>query len=832
MQQAWLEQSAGTTLGIPVEASFVPEKDNSQGARTTTEEMITLTNPGNCLPYPELDIDILGTIDGPTCEEVDLTIVVENETADTAVNVILEFSVLTSAEHVESVSDDYWELGDIPGYGMVEVYTTVTLADSWRYLLDYTDMEFEAEITNEDENPDYNEGLTDWDLIWTNGDCMDYDPDLEITIVGETTLCEAASFDVTVTNTGENFFARDVILEFDFDWSENGYYWVEQPYPQEVYDLGDLCPGCSETITLTFGMQQAWLEQSAGTTLDIAVEASFVPEKDNSQGARSTTEEMITLTHPGGCLPDVELMVTGDQTFCESGEFEITVTNHGAAAHDISVEAWFDAEDEAEYLAWIQEEDAWSMGELGHQVSESFDFHFMMNQTWQLSDAGTEVSFTVYLTYAEGEDIWTILTVTHPGGCIDPTATPTNTATNTPTPTETPTPTPTNTPTATPTNTPTSTSEPHVPHIPIEPEIVSTAAATLTIPKAVPQVEFPLVCTDWMLFHSDRGEALELHRLEGSELDDTAVLTGLTEDAESIETSPSRSWDQQWIAYQSNGAGNWDIYLMDQYGTEVTQLTDEPGDDINPMFASDNRTIVFQSNRTGNWDLYAVDRITGEERRLTDTDGNAINPYFSPDPDWLVYQSDAAGAWDIYVLYLPDGYQFQITETETAERLPAWSPNGQHLAYLRKQDGEWKLVLSRIDGSGAFVINEDQPRNLAWSPEGWRIAYEAEVDGNVDIYYYDLQAEATYRMTVDEGVDAAPAWNCDGTKIAFQSARVDDNWNLFSVTIATGGVRQMTNHPAEDQWPLWFMAKEFASQDLVTGESAHYAGGKMAKIKD
>jgi TolB protein len=437
-----------------------------------------------------------------------------------------------------------------------------------------------------------------------------------------------------------------------------------------------------------------------------------------------------------------------------------------------------------------------------------------MSEDWLLANAGTQMGFDVLLTYDEGEDLGETVTLTHPGGCVDPTATPTNT------------------PTATPTNTPTATPTPTATSVPIEEEKEIPTATAPVIPHSVSPMRFPETCSDWLLYHRVSPDGMALYRLEGVEGQESASLVTLTDAGAEIETSPSRSWDQQWIAYQSNAAGNWDILLMDSFGADHVVLVDDAGDDVNPMFSPDNRTIVFQSNRNGNWDLFTVDRLTGKTRQITDTEGNDINPYFSPNPDWLVYQSDAAGSWDIYVLYLPTGYQFRITDTETAERLPAWSPNGQHLAYLQKSEaGLWQLVISRIDGSQARVISVDQPASLAWSPDGWRLAYQAEVEGNLDIFYYDLNSDQEIRLTEYEGLDMAPSWNCDGSKIAFNSARSGENENIFSIDLGSLTLTQLTNHEEDDQWPLWFMAKEFASQAVLSGHSMHYITGKMAKIK-
>jgi Tol biopolymer transport system component len=320
---------------------------------------------------------------------------------------------------------------------------------------------------------------------------------------------------------------------------------------------------------------------------------------------------------------------------------------------------------------------------------------------------------------------------------------------------------------------------------------------------------------DWLLFHSMRDKNLELYRLVGVEGAEDSSLTNLTEDEEALESQPSRSWNQEWVTYQSNTNGNWDVYLTDQLGMETIQLTDSDADEINPVFSHDNQTIAFQSNENDHWDIYIVDRLTGEIQRVTDMSGNEINPYFSPSGDWLVFQSDQSGNWDVYLLYLPTGYHYRVTDTEVHEINPSWSPNGRHLAFLRQNGEDWALILSGMYGGEQLTISTDTPRNPSWAPDGWRIAYQAMVEENIDIYYYDLTTYQNNRVTTEDGPDTQPSWNCDGSKIAFTSSREGDNQNIFSVMVGSETVTQMTRNEADDKWSLWFISKEFGSKSIA-----------------
>jgi Tol biopolymer transport system component len=63
--------------------------------------------------------------------------------------------------------------------------------------------------------------------------------------------------------------------------------------------------------------------------------------------------------------------------------------------------------------------------------------------------------------------------------------------------------------------------------------------------------------------------------------------------------SSGNSSDNGKIIFGSDRSGNWDLWMMNVDGSELTQLTTDEGPDITPDLSPDGKKIAFISGRTG-----------------------------------------------------------------------------------------------------------------------------------------------------------------------------------------------------------------------------------------
>jgi len=157
-----------------------------------------------------------------------------------------------------------------------------------------------------------------------------------------------------------------------------------------------------------------------------------------------------------------------------------------------------------------------------------------------------------------------------------------------------------------------------------EPEIW-TATVSGTLLTQLREGEFPQVSPDTakILFTSSdkthwvtRGEEPPFHPKQMWIINvDGSGPTQLTPNIQYNIIHPKWSPDGKRIIFASDegkdskGGNNYDIWLMDNDGSNKTQLTTNGSWDDNPCWSNDGKTIYFRSNRGGNWNIWRFEPV-------------------------------------------------------------------------------------------------------------------------------------------------------------------------------------------------------------------------------
>ena len=115
------------------------------------------------------------------------------------------------------------------------------------------------------------------------------------------------------------------------------------------------------------------------------------------------------------------------------------------------------------------------------------------------------------------------------------------------------------------------------------------------------------------------------------------------------------------IIFTSYRWWNYDIFISDIYGSQVTHLTKNKWIDFNPSISSDGTKLAFVTERDNNREIYILDLVwmdgytqwEGKHlKTLTKTNGNEWSPRFSPNGEKLIYSfyDTNEDNYDIYIL--------------------------------------------------------------------------------------------------------------------------------------------------------------------------------------
>ena len=243
--------------------------------------------------------------------------------------------------------------------------------------------------------------------------------------------------------------------------------------------------------------------------------------------------------------------------------------------------------------------------------------------------------------------------------------------------------------------------------------------------------------------------------------------------------SLSISSDGQWLAYDSDRGGNFDIYKLRIDGGEPIQLTTDPANDFAPRWSRDGKEIAFHSTRNGTRDIYVVNSDGNAEQQVTAGENQDFHPEFSPDGRSIVYfaegpranavnvtSRDANGKWSVPVSL---GAGFENTSQQSLTSFPRFSPDGKSVAVL----ADTGVMVGSPDGGAVRVLADvralgGNPLGLTFAANDSGTLYAAVVSpGSTAIYAIPMAGGAPRLVMRDEPAARFGRWEMatDGKRL-------------------------------------------------------------------
>jgi Tol biopolymer transport system component/tRNA A-37 threonylcarbamoyl transferase component Bud32 len=240
--------------------------------------------------------------------------------------------------------------------------------------------------------------------------------------------------------------------------------------------------------------------------------------------------------------------------------------------------------------------------------------------------------------------------------------------------------------------------------------------------------------------------------------------------------------DGKMVAFNSDRAGDMNIWLFSPADSNPRQLTTGHGGDFQPNWSPDEKKIVFFSSRSGSPNVWEVEVASGTLRRLTSNSGMNVNPFFSPDGTFIAYQSDQSGRLEAWVMNADATNPRQLTNVGVTGHFMRWS--GRELIFRCTCGGKSAVMKVSLDGGDPQPFAEIMGgSHMSFSPDNSRIM---DVVGHRVLWVSPINSgkpEKVYEFSDPDVRIDYPVWSPDGNWVLFDRFRPQggDIWAITGV---------------------------------------------------
>ncbi len=257
--------------------------------------------------------------------------------------------------------------------------------------------------------------------------------------------------------------------------------------------------------------------------------------------------------------------------------------------------------------------------------------------------------------------------------------------------------------------------------------------------------------------------------------------------------------DGNWknkIICEAKNASNYDIYIMNEDGSEMKNLTNTPTQDERaPRWSPDGVKNYFQKKEADNkYYLYSMFNDGSGQTKISNTPVKDFQFDISSDCSKIAFVG--TDQYDIYVVNVDGTSLTKLTNNPQNDACPSWSPDGNWIAFVSNETGTYKLYKMKADGTEQTPLCtygdllEYQPQ---WSPDGTKIAFTRWGNfwgtDNAELFIIKNGETNPVNISNNGNNDWYPVWSPNGSSIIFMSDRDGDReiyvWRNNNVTNLT-----------------------------------------------
>lgn len=261
-----------------------------------------------------------------------------------------------------------------------------------------------------------------------------------------------------------------------------------------------------------------------------------------------------------------------------------------------------------------------------------------------------------------------------------------------------------------------------------------------------------------------------------------------------------------WKYYKGGMAD--DIWIYDPSAKSVVNITDNPAQDIIPMWIGNE--IFFLSDRDRTMNLFAYNTDTKQTRKVTDfTDYDVKFPTAHGNTivfenGGYIYKMDAKTSTPQKVnVNLASDNVYARTEIKNGSdylKSASVSPNGERLIITARGEVFDVPVAKGVTRNITRTAGAHD-RSAEWSPDGKMVVYISDGTGETELYLYDVEKNTTRQLTKNNDTYIRGfEWSPDSKSIVYTDRK--NRINLLDV--ASGKYEMILQEPLQEFYGVSF----------------------------
>jgi len=290
------------------------------------------------------------------------------------------------------------------------------------------------------------------------------------------------------------------------------------------------------------------------------------------------------------------------------------------------------------------------------------------------------------------------------------------------------------------------------------------------------------------------------------------------------------------LIYLTGGQSTNSVPLVWLDAKGKTQPMRAPGLYLAPRFSPDGRRLAVQVFAQGGSKIWIYDWQRDVMSRLTDEMGDERDPLWSPDGQRIVFSSDReeAGKSHLYVKRLDSTERSeQLTDIMRSERESpgSWLPDGKTVAVaaINPKSNGWDIIAVQVDRDSGSNAARPEPKTIlsasyghftpVISPDGKWLAYESLETGRREVHVRRFP-ELDHKEQISLTGGTVPIWSRTHNELFYRSGE-----GIMAVSYAPSGAEFNASKPR-----VW-NREPLASLDGVRNLDLHPDGTRMVIVR-